>query len=326
MTSVDEAVSIPPQFQAGALELGIGDISQQAEYVFGLYRRQILPLDGFVFWVRNSEIRVHGIFRHAADRGQAEDETASTNAVLFSTTTKIVDLNVVNQDVLVVGETEGVRYAFNRHGLYNLQANVWHYSGTSLLAAFGTQLIDDPAQFNGSDLIVSDSLPAWLQIASYTPPWLVPLNPKVPLFPSFLVPSNYAPPYASVHHEPGSIQALQSVPWRQALPTPTLQQPATMTLHRQLVSEKVRVTLYGCDNATALAFLDTVIQYSVDTDLIGITNMPTVRDGKRTWPEGMLLAQQKLIDFDLTWDQSALYQVAQELIAAASTTVTPIVP
>ena len=323
MPTIEEIAGLPVQELNGALGAGIADISQQRDVCLFTYTRKVLPADGFIFWIRTGAFTIKGMLHHSADRDQAETETATTNSVVLTTLQPLQSLNAMNTDVLIVGEVEGVRYAFSRHGYFAEQPAVWVYTGDSLLPAFATQLLDDPQQFNALELIVSDSLPAWLAIASYNPIWLLPPNPGIPLYPSFAVPDNITPPYGVVHNDPDGIRALQAVPL--LLPY-TLPNNSIGTRHTQLTAERVRITLYGVGNDLAQDFLDTCLRYMLDTDIIGLMNMPAVRDGKRTWREGMVLAQQKFIDFEVSFIQSRVIDLAQQLIEQAATTVQTIPP
>ena len=47
-------------------------------------------------------------------------------------------------------------------------------------------------------------------------------------------------------------------------------------------------------------------------------NMPIVRDEKDTQTDFAILAQRKVIDFDVSYYQARMQQVAQELITAAT--------
>lgn len=292
-----------------ALAAGIDDISQQRLVTFVSYIKRVLPLDGFVFWIRAEQIEATGSLHYMSERQQEEDETAARNAVVFTTTNQLAQLNTRGTTTLMVGSFEGMSYAFSSHGWFNALAGVWHYTGSALTPAMETQLVDEASQIDPTKLIVSNSLPAWLSLVSYTPPWLVPLNPLITLYPSFLVPDNLSPPYGSVHIEPSRTESLQG--------SPTF----VVSSHYQLTTDQVRVTLYGCDNAMALDFLDLVLRFSFDQDIIGIMNMPVVRDDKRAWPEGMILAQKKLIDFQVSYNQSRVNDLAVQLITAASMTV-----
>lgn len=327
MASIDELLGSPATGIADALAAGIIDLSKARDIPLNLYSRQVLPLDGFVFWLLSGSTTVKGVLHYTSDRPQEEAGTLTESTVVLTTTTEIVQLNASNTQTLVVGAVEGQKFAFHRHGFFFAETNVWHYEGTTINASKSTQIIDDPGLLDPTQVIVSDSLPIWLQIASYSPIWLNPPNPLVPLYPSYLVPDNLPPIYGAVHHEPEQIRALQDAPLLRpqqgVSPNPTPGGPPINVglLHNQLVSEHVRVTLYGCNNATAADFLDTVLRYSLDTDNIGIMNMPAIRDGKEGWAPGMLIAQQKIIDFEVSYVQNRAYSVATQLIASAQTSV-----
>lgn len=334
MPQIDETAGLPPTLLNGPLAAGIADISQQTTVTFQTYTRRVLPLDGYVFWLRTGQFQAQGYLAHTAERSQDETDTVATDHVSFVTTTEITQLNESNGSTLYVGVAEGVSYAFRSHGWFNDQAGVWHYAGNSVVASLATQLINDPAQLDPKRLIVSNSLPAWLALATYNPVWLVPANPGITLYPSFLVPENLPPPFGAVHIHPEQTQALSSAPLLRTVPLPLLDGrgdpvfdghgfPVTVpgTSHTQLATDFVRVTLYGADNPSALAFLDLVNRYSVDQDIIGMMSIPTVRDDKRTWPEGMIIAQMKHLDFQVSYVQSAVYYLAQQLIHEAQATV-----
>lgn len=299
-----------------ALAAGIADISQATTVTFTVYQKLVLPLDGFVFWVRTSTFDQSGAVHWLTEREQEESETRARNVVIFTTTERIEDLNQSNNQILVVGDLIGRKFAFGRHNWYFPQAGIWHYQGDGLPASLDTQLVDDPSQLDPTKLIVSNSLPAWLALVSYDPVWVswpVDRNPHVTLYPSYLVPDNQPPPYGAVHIEPSRTEALQTTAmWL----TPTYD-------HYQLTREAVRVTLYGCNNDMAADFLDLALQYSLDTDAFGLMNMPTIRDGKKTWSDGMVIGQEKVIDFEVSYVQTRINDVARQLITEAIATILP---
>ena len=315
MPTVDELGTVPSGgLLHDALAAGIADISQQTTVGFAIYQKVVLPLDGFVFWLRSAVFEQTGAIHFMIEREQDETETRARNTIVFTTTEQVQEFNDANTQQLIIGQIADRRYAFSRHGWFFPQAGVWHYQGTGLPASADTQIVDDPAQIDTTKLIVSDSLPAWLTLVSYDPVWVswpIERNPHITLYPSYLVPDNIDPPYGVVHIEPSRIEAMQDTAmWT----TPTFD-------HFQLTRESVRVTLYGCNNNAAADFLDLVEQFSIDTDSFGILNMPTIRDGKKPWTEGMLIAQQKFIDFEVSYVQTRINNVARQLITSAFATV-----
>ena len=140
--------------------------------------------------------------------------------------------------------------------------------------------------FDAVSPVVSNSLPIWLSMNGMPVVDWQPITNPVTLYPSFLVPGSLVPPFAAVHIDPNGTRAIASAA--------TL---GSTLSHAQLASDKVRITTYGLRNAAAQDLADFVAQFSLDTDLLGITNMPIVRDEKRTQVELGAIGQKKVIDF-----------------------------
>jgi hypothetical protein len=295
----------------GPLDQGLETISGSQEITFTQYVQLILPLDGYVYWVRSdlvSQLAVCGCYKFSgvpADgtqpygpfvkvRGslhygsrveQREDETINT--VDFAAEEPIQELNAVGPCVMYIGDFEGRRFAFNKRGSFYRQADVYHYSGEALYPALASQLVDTLEGFDTSNVVVSNSLPIWLT-----------LNQFMPMYPSFLVKENLEPPYASIHIPAESTRALAARPaWDNT------------GSHSQLVQERVKITLYGLRNFSALDFQD-----SLDTDLFGVMNMPVMQDEKRTQSELKIIAQKKVFELEINYYQRRVRDIARQLI------------
>lgn len=307
------------------LAAGVDQISSSQTVTFTKYVRLVLPLDGFVFWVAASMVSPSAVFNamqfngapfnagqavavpaptltvpgslhYATDMRQNEDETLAINRVVFTSEKPVDDFNGVGPNVMYIGTFQGVRFAFSQRKSFYYQASLWHYAGDAIYPDMETQIIDDPRGFDTHSLIVSNSLPVWLT-----------LNKFMPMYPSFAVPANVLPPYGAVHIEPTNTTALQAFPSKDASGS-----------HFQLVQDKVRLTTYGLRNNEALDFQDYVTQYSLDTDNIGIMNTPAFRDEKRTQVELGILAQKKTVEFDVSYYQTRIADVARQLILHAT--------
>ena len=148
-------------------------------------------------------------------------------------------------------------------------------------------------------------MPAWLSLNGYRPFYGYG-NPSLALYPSFLVPDNVVPPFAAVHIAPEGTRALgmtQHVGHKSSL--------------RQLVADKVRVTMWGTRNFSALDFVACVNQYSADYGVIGMMNQPVVRDEKRTQAEMGTIAMKKSVEFEVSYYQERINDVARQLILSA---------
>lgn len=328
-------------FEAGKTPMGsdlmqgLQTLALDQEIDFKLYGRVILPIDGFVYWVRadllaqkafaqsglvtatqlvkddtkRRTIHAKGSLHYTADFRQEEAENYAGNRVLFTSTQEIQDLNAIAPGTMWIGTFGDLRFGFSALAGRFIQAGIWHYSGFAIYPDMEPQIIDSAQDFS-SVQIVSNSLPAWLAISSYFPPWAF-WGPLPTLFPSFLAPDNEPPPFATVHIIPEATTALASAP--------TID-PTTST-HTQLCSDRVRVTLWGANNKMALDFVDAVYRYSSDTGNIGIMNMPVIRDEKRTQSELRTIAQKKSFEVECSYLQSQMRIVATKLIKSCIPTI-----
>lgn len=326
MTTVAEA--LPTQTQlAATLAAGVDQISQSQKVTFIQYTRVVLPLDGWVFWVNSTLLSsntlslaarlyvrpiskppivapfiVEGSLHYATTQNQNEDETIGINRVIFTSLAEIQDFNAVSPTTVYIATIDGIRFSFNQRKSFYKQAELWHYEGNAIYPEMEEMIIDDPADFDNRDVIVSNSLPIWLAMLTQQP-WPQPTMPTFPLYPSFAVPANLPPPYGSVHIVPDQTNALQGAP--------------NYDLNGsqfQLAVDQVRVTLYGVRNDQALDFQTFLYQYMVDTGLMGLLDIQVMRDHKRTQSELGILAIKKTLDLRVSYLQTRLRDIARQYI------------
>ena len=347
MTSAAEAATAKGPL-GSALAAGVEVLSLNDQVVFTLYNRLVSPFDGSVFWVKADVLSqsaligrllfnsaqlnqspmvatpaptftVKGSLHYSTRQDQNESETEGTNTVIFTALSPVQQFNDVQLDQLWIGTYAGdaehsdapITFAFSQRGRYYKLADLFHYSGTAVLPVFRTQLIDGFDALVNKMAIVSNSLPIWLQLNDYMPNYPG-FNNTVPLYPSFLVPDNLPPPYGVVHVDPAGTLGLQAAP-----------RIGHNSGHHQLSQDRVRVTLYGLDNAAALWFLDAVNQFSYDMCQIGLMSIPVIKDEKRTQAELLVLAQKKTIDYDVSYYQAVARDTARQLITAAAVAYQP---
>lgn len=349
--SIEEALRSAKTPLGAALEAGVDNISYSQSVTFRLYVRLVLPIDGYVFWVRadivsggalynamqyNSvqynqnatttrrdlppyKVEAQGSLHYATQTTQEETANEARNRCIFTALQPIADLNQVDGDFLYIAEFDvpqdfddaeprgrtKIRFAFSQRESYYQQAALHHYVGMAVLPTMASQIIDNPLQLMGKNRqqIVSNSLPFWLYFNQYDPAWPVPPRPAIPLYPSFLVPDNLAPPYGVVHIPPQSTQAVQAQPFYDR-----------DFSQSQLVTENVSMTVYGANNIAIADLITALVQYSFDTEDFGITNSPVPQDEKEGQSEFNTLAQKKRIDFALSYNQFAARSVARQLI------------
>jgi hypothetical protein len=302
VTTVTEATSNRKTPLGSELAAGVEFLSATQTINFTLYKRMILPLDGFLFWINNSlvtpapvlpaTVAIEGSLHYSTETEQEESSNLSVNTIVFTALKKCDVFQQLAPPWLYLATYHGIQFGFNSQGKYYQQADLWHYLGTAVKATKGTQVIDDVVSLNNlNNLIVTNSLPYWLMMPNYVPPYPGFKCPISSIFPSFLVPANEPPPYASVHIE--DTRALEAF--------------AFLDIHldsSQLASETVRIITYGVDNDDIITFLNFVIQYSRDWSYIGIMNMPIINDLKETQSELQVIAQKKEIVFKVSYLQS----------------------
>jgi len=334
MATVDEALANQSPLSAD-LKAGLDAISANQTVRFYRYVRLVLPLDGYVFWVKASlltpsallnasplnvwapnqaqgvatpaaYIDAAGSLHYATEKRQEETETYAANRIVFTAKDEVNDLNAIAPGSMYIGEVDdgAIRFAFSARGSFYRQAALYHYVGFAIYPDMATQIVDEVAGFDASNVIVSNSLPIWLGLNGYVAPQGF-ANPLT-LYPSYLVAPNIDPPWGSVHIPPEATIPLQGMP----LIGPT-------SSHSQLAQDRVKITLYGLRNFNAMDFVDAVNAFSLNTDLIGIMNTPIIADEKRTQVELGTIAMKKSITYDVSYYQFAARDVAQKLIAQA---------
>jgi len=321
MTTVNEAASTQNTPLNAALQAGLEMISYNGEVKFTRYVKMVLPLDGSVFWVKADLVNpstvphartrplnftAKGSFHYSTDISQLETEISSTNRIVFTSQDEVVNLNKIDPVEMYVGMVDNMKFAFSSRGSFYRQADIFHYVGHAVYNVLDTQIIDDPAKINLIDVVVSNSLPIWLSMNNYKATDYEYFSNSIPLYPSYLAPQNLVPPFATVHVMPEGTTGLAEAP----------NLGSTLT-HDQLTRDSVRIVMYGVRSDDALTFHDFINQFSVNTDLIGIMNIPIIRDDKRPQVEFATLAQRKTIEFEVSYYQTAARNVARQLIEHA---------
>lgn len=278
---------------AATLQSGLNLISQDQHVTFNSYKRVILPVDGYVFWVRDPSvpsISVAGSIHYSADQRQELDNTISFVNVLFTTNTQIANLEEVQPDHIWIGSFDDFQFTFSSHANYYEQADLWHYEGHAVYPEMRTQVLEDITDLP-TEPIVSNSLPLWLQMGTG----------YVPVFPSFLVPENLTPPYVVCHIGREDTRALQPI---QIVDRENLQ-------IYQLMADKVRFITYGLNNEAIQNFVASLYIYNEFNPVFGFMQQGvTIVDIKHIQSEINVIAQQKEITFEASYVQSAVYNQA----------------
>jgi len=322
MASAIEAAQAKPQLASG-LAQGVETLSGNEQVTFTLYVKLVLPLDKYVFWVNatlltdsalfnasqynkllynnypegvpSRQLVASGSFHFSSDVQMLEDRQSVFNHTIFTSLVEIADFNLINPQFQYIATYQGMRFAFNTRANFYKQADLYHYRGDALYSVMNTQVIDTMTGFDTQSVIVSNSLPIWLA-----------LNQFFPMYPSYLVDQNIVPAYAAVDINPSLTTALQDFP---------LLDPDSNPF--QLVKDTVKITMYGIRNHEALNFVQYILDYSRNTDNIGLMNMPVMQDEKMTQSELGIMAQKKTITFEVSYYQTTVNDIARQLIEHA---------
>jgi len=320
-----------------ALEAGVNTLSITQTLTFELYERKVSPIDGMAYWVNaqllralkgtyNTEdyntspynqgtyenpavplsIQVQGSLHYSTKMHQLEDRTTAYNHIIFTSLSFIQAFNSINPQQMYIcsyPSEKGIqKFGFSERMPFYQQAGLWHYRGDSLYAVMSTQIIESLSDFDLATQTVSNSLPIWLSLD-------VPFN----IYPSYLVPQNQIPPFIVVHIEPNQTIALGQIPL-------ILKDSSSW----QLTRDTVRISFFGLNNNQAIDFMNYVFQYTLDTELFGLMNMPIIQDHKVTQPEYNVIAKKKEAIFEINYYQNRIQSISRQLILEAFCSVTPI--
>lgn len=322
--SAFEAAGAPAQIQT-ALDAGLDVVDLNQTVTFTLYKRVVLPADGFVFWVKADilspsaalnttlvnqvpvnqpgllvtsapSFEARGSLHHTTVNKQDPDESFSIHRMTFTSKDEVDKLAAVAPDELYMALTDGQRYAFSTRSMWYKQAGLYHYSGDAVYPTMSTQVIDHPSQLNLTDQVVSNSTPIWLT-----------LNQLFPIYPSLLVPDNIAPPYGVVNITEEDTTPLQAGPTKDASGT-----------RWQLMKDVVKIVTYGVRNDRIMDFMDLVNDYTLgNPTVMGVMNSPAVRDANRGQTEISAKAQKKVITFEVSYYQNRVLDLSRQLIRQA---------
>ncbi|ECI5657920.1 hypothetical protein ACQSEM_09135 [Salmonella enterica] len=288
-----------------ALTQGLDDLSRFQVVTFTKYIRKVLPLDGFVFWVKASvlssepdsepdTVNVKGYLHLTTESIQDDEQLYDRNVVTFTAQADIDPFNDIGSDVLYIGEFFGIQFSFSRRTGLNEPANLYHYTGEAIFPYMRSQIINSVDDIDLSDVVVSSSLPVWLALSQY-----------MPMFPAMLSTQNLSPPYATV-------KCTNTTPIAGSFYLDERQN------QYHLVSEDVTISVTGLRNASVEDFLRYVHDYTIsDTAEMGVMNIPVVQDERVTQNELNIIAMRKTIKFKVNYYQQRMRNVARKLITSA---------
>jgi hypothetical protein len=312
MTSLAEAAAAAGAGKGAVLQAGVDTISEQQLFTFTLYKRLILPADGYVFWCLASAITppivdkpltltAPGSLHLSQNVEQEADSTIARQRVIFTAEQQLIEFAAVAEDELYfMTLPNGSLAAFSSQNMRYDTSDLWHYAGVAVLPYEATQIIANPADVLAADRIVSNSMPLWLAMSTV----------DLPVYPADLAPMNLVPPYVTAD--------IDNTTGLAAAPLLTLDSSQS-----QLCAETVVFTLWGCRNDQALDFQRALLDNSLPDDAsYGVMNVPVPVDRKKPQSDFRIIAQQKTMSLDLNYYQQRTRAIARKLIESAFITIT----
>lgn len=308
-----------------ALLQGLRSLDRLHEITFTRYRRFVLPVDGFVFWIKKSlinnpsgalnsfgiganplntlqtvtsasdEFKVEGSFHYLTNNVQENTQIFGKNQVTFVTDKDIDDFNDIGENELFIGTYNDVQFSFSQRGQFYTESGLYHYTGEAINPIMRSQIIDDLTYFDSSKIVV-DSLPVWMS-----------LNKFCPVYPAYRGLQNARPPFISV-------EVVDTKPLQM---TPIVDRYSNRD---QLCLDTVELTCYGLNNNALLDYIHYVVieealKYGNNT--WGISNSPTQKTINTPQSELNLTANAKKITFEINYYQTRIIDIARQLILEA---------
>jgi hypothetical protein len=306
MAILSEATNTPSQL-ASALAAGVESISDNQQVSFTRYSRFVSPLDGFIFWINTSlSVAYSGSLHQTIDQHQEEDETIAVNHIVFTSTAEITQFNLISSDTLFVGTwvSDGVtvQVVFNEATSVYRQAGLWHYVGDAVYPALQAQLVQSDFRYSGcSDCIEQ---PPHLAVSKFFRAGLSIVSGPVKC-------------RSAIHR--AHVDSTEPLGQFMVLTWPSpIGSGMNELSSNQLMQDRVQLTLYGFNNQTAIQYLASLVQYSINTDAFGFCNSPAIKDEKRIQSEISAIAMKKKIDITASYYQSTANALAQRLIVQAA--------
>lgn len=288
------------------INAGVNLVDEGQTVTFIRYVRQVLPIDGFVFWSPSQVFDKEGALHFAQSLIQNDEETFAQGMVSFTAQEAVQEFEEAPTNVIFVATLPGgSRYAFSSQEGFLNAAKQYHYFGRTIPPAALSQLLDKPGQIDLSRVIVSNSLPFWLGLNNYSTPYGDGYTNSIPVYPSKLVSPNLAAPYVAV----------------KIVKTDSDQMSPYLDPNRssfQNATDVVRLVMYGLQNNESIDFSNCVRQYLNLTRGIGARSSFWVVDEQREVTELETIAMKKTMEVTVNYNQIRIDAISRRLIRQAS--------
>lgn len=293
---------------------GMNDICYEGTVLFRQYRKIVLPLDRFIFWLATPQtMTITGSLHIETHNRHTETERYDYSDMVLTTQEEVQTFHQKPTDTLWMACIDGTHFSIDGQKKHFKQAGLFHYFGSNVPPSFRSQFIHTEAELDDYHPVISSSLPIFLALPHIGSPALgwCPWPKDVPIFPSFSSPDNQEPPYIIIHNDPHSAQ-----------PVGLGTVDPTTGASTQIMTEKVKLTLIGLPHQKASNIRDYIRHWALlHPDTLGITNIPVIVDEKSTLDEISALSMMKHIEFDVMYIQNTARDCAFKLIEHAKMTL-----
>lgn len=289
-----------------ALATGVDTLSYRQTITFELYVRVVLPIDGYVFWVKSTLVspsallnaaqcntfepnesfragalppsipaptfKALGSFHYVTDSRQVDDANYSANRVIFTSEVPLQDMNAIGPNLLYIGSFDGPAPTAQQPA-----------------EPRGTSQIKFAFSSRGSFYRQTD-LYHYTGFAVYSTMSTQVVDDPSLLQPNFAIVSNSLPMwlyYSQVTPAWHVDIKRPNVPFFPSMLATDNEVPPFVTVHidptqttsfqmvpaldrfnsgQQLAHDTVTLTLYGCNNSVAQDIFQSILQYSYDSD------------------------------------------------------------
>jgi hypothetical protein len=342
MADITEALQQPGgNDKAAGLIAGYQQLSNDAVFPFTLYRRLVLPIDGYVFWVKasilpnypqsrgalyakfpmgtkmfdalniqdpltpvqlaNYEFSADGSVHVSQELAQDTGATYVTQDVVFTTKNELTQFAAIAPDEMFI-----MTLPNGSQVAFGSQRMRYYLAG--IWHYHGRAIYSALA-----DQIVNDlnRINPDLQIVSNSLPfWLALSTPQVAVYPAKLSPKNLEPPYITANVK--STEGLGQTPYFDLTESQS-----------QLVADEIEFEMIGLNNNAALDFQRAILRNSHYGNY-GIMNIPVPVDEKVEQVEFQVIGQKKTMQLKVNYYQTRVRAMSQRFILQATVAFTPV--
>ncbi len=284
---------------------GYNFIKDNQKITFKTYRRVVLPLDKFIYWVKLSDEVLMNCMVHKTEEFNHEvDNFRNEATIILITEDAIFDYSNDGIDEIKVFKYNNSLYLLRKTGENAEQSGVYHHIAHIIEPQMQYIFLDSEDDIKKEKFQLTSSIPLFISFSS----GLFDLTPfEYEIYPAWLTPYNKKPPYIAIEVEEttGLDSGFQNIKIN------------NKDYLCRLVQEKVKLVLYGFNHDEALIFLKRLEKWSQLYNYIGFMSSPCVTDEIYSKTELGSVASKKTIDLEISYVQTTalLEELRDKLIS-----------